>query len=620
MVWSLDWSLGRCAQTLQIRPAGSETSEEVKARAALVARARKSRKALARRVRKVLASKAEALNQRSESVPDPVQAAVEQQTPDEDQETQQEADTSGQPASVDTEMPQAEEIPAQPERRSQEEILAETDAQIASLNEHLGKVSAEAAAAKAQLRKVKPSYSQIVADSPQSQPSGSQPRQFAAQPATAAALGSLLSQLTDFDISSVDPKEQDALFSLFSDQQGKKQQTSKKSPSKQQARRASKQRRRAKLQKKLQALGGSDPDSSGSSSEDSSSDEDSDWEVLNSSRGKKSRTLGHGSKPDADSDSDAEAKLKQKRSLAKLAMQVVDHLPCKFVDWKKGPAKWLLTVESAAYAVELPFEYLINRLGKAIGAESAKMAEWISDHTLEGGALSCTWQDYKTAFVQYFPALPTCVNRDTWAALSMDSCGGFHKYVQTFQQQAAEVCPSEAEKIHTFKRGLSSALQNAVLLDTTTKEPWTEFAPLLKVATSFANAMLAPNRRTQGSVTADTAGRSSGDHKLARKEKRKTSSTSSGPSHGNTSANDADLAEQKAKFTAKAQTSWCRKTLRCDVCHQIGHQKAACPNKDKQAAMRQEALDDFHRWRKENNIHFRPRKNGKGKQKAPFRR
>ena len=71
-------------------------------------------------------------------------------------------------------------------------------------------------------------------------------------------------------------------------------------------------------------------------------------------------------------------------------MQVVDHLPCKFVDWKKGPAKWLLTVESAAYAVELPFEYLINRLGKAICAESAKMAEWISDHILEGGALSCT--------------------------------------------------------------------------------------------------------------------------------------------------------------------------------------------------------------------------------------
>ena len=324
--------------------------------------------------------------------------------------------------------------------------------------------------------------------------------------------------------------------------------------------------------------------------------------------------------PDADPDSDAEAKLRQKRSLAKLAMQVVDHLPCKFVDWKKGPAKWLLTVESAAYAVELPFEYLINRLGKAIGAESAKMAEWISDHTLEGGALSCTWQDYKTAFVQYFPALPTCVNRDTWSALSMENGGGFHKYVQAFQQQAAEVCPSEAEKIHTFKRGLSSALQNAVLLDTTTKEPWTEFAPLLKVATSFANAMLAPNRRTRASVTADAAGRSSGDQKSARKDKRKASSTSSGQNHGSSSANDADLAEQKAKFMAKAQISWCRKTSRCDVCHQIRHQKLACSNKARQAESRQEALEDFHKWRKDNNFHFRPRKHGKGKQKTPFRR
>ena len=211
-------------------PAGSETSQEVKARDA---RARKSRKALARRVRKLCASKVNALNQSSEPVPDPVQAAVEQQFPDGDQaQTQQKAETAGQLANTDTDMPHAVGIPDQPERRSQEEILAEKDAQIASLNDHLGKVSAEAAAAKAQLRKVKPSYSQIVGNSLESLPSGSQPRQFAAQPATAAVLGSLLSQLTDFELSSVDPQEQSALLSLFSDQQGRKQQTSKKSPSK----------------------------------------------------------------------------------------------------------------------------------------------------------------------------------------------------------------------------------------------------------------------------------------------------------------------------------------------------------------------------------------------------
>ena len=48
-----------------------------------------------------------------------------------------------------------------------------------------------------------------------------------------------------------------------------------------------------------------------------------------------------------------ETALHKKRQLNKLAMQVVDHLPCRFVDWKKGPANWLLTVESAAFAVEL---------------------------------------------------------------------------------------------------------------------------------------------------------------------------------------------------------------------------------------------------------------------------
>ena len=99
----------------------------------------------------------------------------------------------------------------------------------------------------------------------------------------------------------------------------------------------------------------------------------------------------------------------------------------------------------------------------------------------------------------------------------MDNCGSFQKYAQSFQRQAAEVCPSKAEKIHNFKRGLTSALQNAVLLDTTTREPWTEFAPLLKVATSFANEM----QGKQSHVTAhvDNAGRSRRDSRGQRSER-----------------------------------------------------------------------------------------------------
>lgn len=586
-------------------PAGSETSEEVKARAA---RTRKARKALSKRMRRVLASKAaEALELRPESVPDLVQAAAAQQIPDEpqvDQQPAQQKAETAQQAAEEADMPQAEEVdnPSQPDRRSQEETIAEQAAKIDSLFEQVQKLESKAAAAS----KVKPSYSQVVSDTVESQPSGSSgsmPPRFAAQPATtpqAEALGDIfapaLSKLNDFDLGTVDRSEQDALLTLFADQQAaKRKRASDQQTSKQQAKKADRQRRRAKLQKELQEL-----DSSPDSSDNNSSADNDDWETVDTNRGKKSRTLGHGSKPDAEVGLDAEARLKQKRSLAKLAMQVVDHLPCKFVDWKKGPARWLLTVESAAYAVELPFEYLINRLGKAIGADSAKMAEWISDHTLEGRALSCTWQDYKSAFVQYFPALPTCVNRDTWAALTMENCGGFHKYVQTFQQQAAEVCPSEAEKIHAFKRGLSSALQNAGLLDTSTKEPWTEFAPLLKVATSFANAMLAPNRRSHGSGTADVAGRSSTGQKSADKGKRKSSSSPDQKAASGSGSNPADFEAAKARFMAKAQTTWCRRTSRCDDCLQVGHQKAACKGAAKPED--QEALSEFRQWRKDNNI------------------
>lgn len=73
--------------------------------------------------------------------------------------------------------------------------------------------------------------------------------------------------------------------------------------------------------------------------------------------------------------------------------------------------------------------------------------------------------------------------------------------------------------------------------------------------------------------------------------KRQSTSTSSGHRHGNSPADDADYTEQKARFVAKSQTTCCCKMSRCEVCHQIGHQKAACPNKAKEAESRQEALD-----------------------------
>ena len=188
------------------------------------------------------------------------------------------------------------------------------------------------------------------------------------------------------------------------------------------------------------------------------------------------------------------------------------------------------------------------------------MVEWIADHTVEGGSLSCSWKDYNTAFIQYFPPLLSCVNRDTWSALSMDNCGSFHKYAQSFQRQAVEVCPSEAEKIHNFKCGLTSALQNAVLLDTTTKEPWTEVAPLLKFATSFANEMQGKRSHTIAHV--DNAGRSRRDSRGQRSER----------------AARFDRGQAPASSEKDPRTMWCRAERRCDNCLQQGHIRASCPN------------------------------------------
>ena len=57
----------------------------------------------------------------------------------------------------------------------------------------------------------------------------------------------------------------------------------------------------------------------------------------------------------------------------------------------------------------------------------------------------------------------------------------------------------------------------------------------------------------KASVTADTAGRSSGDHKVGQEGEAQDFLHFLRPqNHGNTSANDADLAEQKAKFTGQS--------------------------------------------------------------------
>ena len=127
--------------------------------------------------------------------------------------------------------------------------------------------------------------------------------------------------------------------------------------------------------RRARPLSSGSSDSSSECCSPTSSSSSFDWSLVDRKRGE---TLCF------DKSLSAPASLRKKRALIKLAMEGVDHLPCKFVDWKKGAAKWLLTVESAAHAVELPFEYLINKLGKAIAAESAKMAEWIADHTAEG--------------------------------------------------------------------------------------------------------------------------------------------------------------------------------------------------------------------------------------------
>ena len=133
------------------------------------------------------------------------------------------------------------------------------------------------------------------------------------------------------------------------------------------------------------------------------------------------------------------ARLRRKRNLNKLAWQVADHLPCKFSEWRKGPEKWLELVEAACLEVELPPSFIMGKLSKAIGFDSMKMADWLSDRTPKGGRVKAFWSEYWQAFINFFPGLLANVTRDIWIALSQEKCGSYHKYLEQFQQQAEEL-------------------------------------------------------------------------------------------------------------------------------------------------------------------------------------
>ena len=128
----------------------------------------------------------------------------------------------------------------------------------------------------------------------------------------------------------------------------------------------------------------------------------------------------------------------------------------------------------------------------------------------------------------------------------------------------------------------TSALQNAVLTDTTTKEPWTEFASLPKVATSFANEMQAKQSHVNAHV--DNAGRSRrGEFKQRSQQKAKPG---------------RDQAPASAeKREARNRTSWCRDEQLRDNCLPSGHIRASCPN-TATPEQRQQALQAYATWKR----------------------
>ena len=257
------------------------------------------------------------------------------------------------------------------------------------------------------------------------------------------------------------------------------------------------------------------------------------------------------------------ARLRRKRNLHKLAWQVVDHLPCKFSEWRKTPEHWLKLVEAACHEVELPPAYIMSKLSKAIGFESHKMADWLSGRTAEGGLVEATWADFRAAFLSFYPGLPPSVTRDTWTALSQANCKSYHKFVEQFQQQAEELQAGESEKIHYFKRGLRTSIRNHVEIDPVTTAEWASFAKLRDAATGYANAELT-------AAIDDTAGRPQRPSRMKRRAEDR-----SGGQRKRRNYSDADKARQIAL------TKYHRQKGLCDLCHEEGHLKKDCPDPGK---------------------------------------
>ena len=204
----------------------------------------------------------------------------------------------------------------------------------------------------------------------------------------------------------------------------------------------------------------------------------------------------------------------------------------------------------------------MGKLSKAIGFDSMKMADWLSDRTAEGGRVNASWSEYRQAFINFFPGLPPEVTRDTWTALSQEKCGSYHKFLKEIQQQAEELQAGEPERIHDFKRGLLSRIRSRVEIDPVTTREWASFAKLRDAATGYATAELTSPDSAAARVRKGDGERRSASVGRKSSYKRKRSYTDD-------------------KATNLALTKYHRKHRLCDVCHEPGHMRADCKNPPK---------------------------------------
>ncbi len=201
------------------------------------------------------------------------------------------------------------------------------------------------------------------------------------------------------------------------------------------------------------------------------------------------------------------------------------------------------------------------------------MAAWLHQNS------EATWKKFRAAFLQRHPGKPPKITRQSWNALSMHNCGGYHDYLAEFNKQRAMISTGGDEMVETFLNGLNASLRSTVEFNKHRRWRPSEFDKLVHATTERVN-----------NTAISCTGHQPFERRSNSRAARPTTSTkkrerSAGPRLGGNLATTTTTPRSQTANVGRSREEtlaigeYCRQKRICKCCRSADHHHSECKNR-----------------------------------------